>query len=136
MGEIFPQNIKAHAASLATGICFLLSYLTSQFFSTLIHTFGIDYTFWLHGGFCFTSVIYVYYIVPETKGLSLQEIQQLISQPTRGYKSPWTSTANENDDGLSMPTITADGKIPSNETVFCKLNGVYTLQKCTCVCHI
>lgn len=150
MGEVFPSNIKAHAASLSTGMCFLLGYITAQCFPLLINLFGKDYAFWFHGSFCFISVIYIYYFVPETKGLSLQEIQQLISKPLSDNKLSTIIAANSNSTSLSKPvsdiaivrnqsipmTITANGKSIPNNTAPPALNGTYTPKTCAAfICH-
>ncbi len=45
-------------------------------FLSLIDLLGKPDTFWLYAVLCVVSFIYVYFYMPETKGLSLEEIEQ------------------------------------------------------------
>jgi len=53
------------------------AFLVSQFFLTLIGAMGNALTFWLFALFCVIAWVWIYFRVPETKGLSLEQIQQL-----------------------------------------------------------
>ncbi len=44
-------------------------------FLSLIDALGKPYTFWLYALLCVIALLYVYYSMPETKGLSLEEIE-------------------------------------------------------------
>jgi SP family galactose:H+ symporter-like MFS transporter len=44
-------------------------------FLKLVNTMGIDYTFWMYGLVCIAGLIWGYYYIPETKGKSLEEIE-------------------------------------------------------------
>lgn len=85
--EVFPPNIKAQAVSLTISLCYILIYTTSKIFPTMVHMFGSTYTFWIYSGFSFVTAVFIYCFVPETKGLSLEEIQRLISKPLWNSKS-------------------------------------------------
>lgn len=85
--ELFPSSVKAQAVSLTVSMCYILVYTTSKIFPTMIYMFGSTYTFWIYSGFSFVAVVFIYCFVPETKGLSLEEIQQLISKPLWGSKT-------------------------------------------------
>lgn len=149
MGEVFPPNIKAHAASLCTAVYFFFGYITAQCFPLLVHLFGNDYAFWFHASFCFISVIYIYYFVPETKGLSLQEIQQLIglsdkktstvvtrNNDSKSLSKPMTDTAIIRNPSKAM-TITVNGKSLSKNTASTTLNGTYMLRESAdFICHV
>lgn len=92
--ELFSPNVKAQAVSLTVSLCYILVYATSKIFPTLVHVFSSTYTFWIYSGFSFVSVVFIYCFVPETKGLSLEEIQQLMSKPFWGSK-PMNLNTNE-----------------------------------------
>lgn len=78
-GELFPPNVKSLASTINCSACFLLSFITTTFFPYLNLLIGIDGSFALFSGFCVVSCIFVYFIVPETKGKSLYEIQQMLN---------------------------------------------------------
>jgi SP family arabinose:H+ symporter-like MFS transporter len=49
----------------------------SQFFLTLIDSIGNSATFYLFGAFSVIAYIWIWKTVPETKGRSLEQIQEL-----------------------------------------------------------
>lgn len=80
MGEMFPPNIKSLASTLTASFCWFLSFLLTLFFEDLKGAIGNDFTFWLFGIFCVVSVPFVFILLPETKGKSLQEIQEILNR--------------------------------------------------------
>ena len=76
LGEIFPDRIKGFASGAAAMCNWTLAFLITKLFSTLeveITSYG---TFWLFGGVCLFSFFFVAFFMPETKGETLEEIQQ------------------------------------------------------------
>lgn len=84
--EVFPPNVKAQAVSLTVSMCYILVYTTSKIFPTMVYMFGSTYTFWTYSSFSFVAVVFIYCFVPETKGLSLEEIQLIMNRPLWGHK--------------------------------------------------
>lgn len=78
-GELFPANVKSLASTINCSACFLLSFVTTTFFPYLNLLIGIDGSFALFSVFCVVSCVFVYFVVPETKGKSLYEIQQMLN---------------------------------------------------------
>ncbi|MCC6193825.1 MAG: MFS transporter [Burkholderiales bacterium] len=67
------------AVAVATAVNWGSAFLVSQFFLTLVGAIGISATFWLFALFCVAGGIFVWHLVPETKGRSLEQIQALWS---------------------------------------------------------
>lgn len=76
MGEIFAPEVKGVAASSACLFNWILVFIVTKFFSDLSETIGLAATFWLFAVICLIGTFFVYFIVPETKGKSLEEIQR------------------------------------------------------------
>ncbi|KMY99309.1 facilitated trehalose transporter Tret1-2 homolog isoform X1 [Drosophila simulans] len=76
MGELFATDIKGFAGSLAGTSNWLLAFVVTKTFVNLNDGLGIGGTFWLFAGLTVLGVIFVFFAVPETKGKSLNEIQQ------------------------------------------------------------
>lgn len=79
MGELFPSNVKSAASSMTASICWLLGFILTKFFTSVsdaIHLWG---SFWLFAGLCVVAAVFTMVYVPETKGKSLQEIQNILS---------------------------------------------------------
>ncbi|GAB9471551.1 hypothetical protein Gpo141_00008757, partial [Globisporangium polare] len=74
--EIFPLNVRAKAVSLTT----MSNWITGVIMTFAVKVFpalNINGVFFVFAGFCAISVVYVYYMCPETKGLLLEDIEQL-----------------------------------------------------------
>lgn len=76
ISEIYPLKIRAIAMSVATAVIWAMYLLVTLTFLSLIEAIGRPYTFWLYGVLCAVSWVYIYYSMPETKGLSLEEIEE------------------------------------------------------------
>jgi len=79
-GEIFPLKVRAKCLSLTTASNWLMNWLLSFIVPYLL---GEQYgnlgsnVFWIWGGFCWISVAFVFFLVYETKGLSLEQVGEL-----------------------------------------------------------
>ncbi|SPP77295.1 facilitated trehalose transporter Tret1-2 homolog isoform X1 [Drosophila guanche] len=76
MGELFATDIKGFAGSLAGTTNWLLAFVVTKTFDDLNKGLGNGGTFWLFAGLTVLGVFFVFFAVPETKGKSLNEIQQ------------------------------------------------------------
>ncbi len=76
--ELFPINIKGAAISFVGFINSLISYLVQQFFPWQLDTFGSSVTFLIYGVFAAVGVVFVIWVVPETKNKSLEELEALL----------------------------------------------------------
>ena len=79
IAEIFPVHIRGQAMSVATMVLWIATFLVSQTFPILLHQFGSANTFWLYMSMSLVSVMFVQVYVPETKGKTPMEINNLWS---------------------------------------------------------
>ena len=77
INEIFPAHIRGRGVALATAVNWGSAFLVSQCFLSLVGTIGTSMTFWMFAAFCVIGWVWIYYRVPETRGQSLEQIQQL-----------------------------------------------------------
>merc|ERR1719399_1721751 len=91
ISEVFPLNCRTRALSAAVTVNFGFNLLMTFTLTPLQHAFeelqpgkGQSYLFFLYGLFSCASLLFVFTSVPETKGKSLEEIQELMaSRPKR-----------------------------------------------------
>jgi SP family arabinose:H+ symporter-like MFS transporter len=76
--EIFPDNIRAKALSLSIMVMWIADAIVGQLTPMLLHSLGTAETFWFFALFCLLAFIAVYKLLPETKGKSLEQIQNLM----------------------------------------------------------
>ena len=81
INEVFPGHIRGRAVAVATAVNWGSAFLVSQFFLSLIGAIGDSLTFWLFALFCGVASVWIYFRVPETKGLPLEQIQKLWMEP-------------------------------------------------------
>jgi SP family arabinose:H+ symporter-like MFS transporter len=75
--EIFPARVRGRAMSVATFTIWTSCYLVAQTFPMLNDSpaVGPALTFWIYATCSLAALIFVFFMVPETKGRSLEEIE-------------------------------------------------------------
>jgi SP family arabinose:H+ symporter-like MFS transporter len=76
MSELFPNALRARAASISTMVVWISTFLVTLTFLSIVHAVGVAGTYWIYAGMSVLSVIFIYFLVPETAGRSLEEIQE------------------------------------------------------------
>jgi len=76
IAEIYPLKIRGRAMSLATVANWGFNMIVAATFLTLIEKLGKAGTFWLFALISVAGVIYCYLFVPETKGCTLEQIEE------------------------------------------------------------
>ena len=75
VSEVFPLRIRGIAMSVCTVSNFAFNFFVVGRFPVLLHRIGGAWTFWIFGIVSILCIIFVYFFVPETKGISLEEIE-------------------------------------------------------------
>lgn len=82
LSEIFPTRIRGRAMAIATVCLWIANYIVSQTFPMmdeqpwLVETFHHGFPFLVYGGFCVVLAVFVWRLLPETKGKTLEEIER------------------------------------------------------------
>ncbi|CAH0564531.1 unnamed protein product, partial [Brassicogethes aeneus] len=79
LGEIFPVNFKSLASSMATSVNMFLAFLVTMFYPHVSEALGLAGSFGLFALFCLIGFLFTLFVVPETKGKSLMEIQRILN---------------------------------------------------------
>ncbi|MEV4886519.1 MFS transporter [Chitinophaga ginsengisegetis] len=74
--EIFPDSIRAKALSLSIMVMWTADAIMGQLTPIMLASIGTPQTFWCFSLCCVFAFITVYKLVPETKGQSMEAIQQ------------------------------------------------------------
>jgi sugar porter (SP) family MFS transporter len=101
-GEIFPLNVRAKAMSLSCASNWLwnfgIGYMTPYLVNTGPGNAGLQVkVFFLWGSTCLLCIFFTYFCVPETKGLSLEQIDVMYqnASPRQSYKYRAELLAND-----------------------------------------
>jgi SP family galactose:H+ symporter-like MFS transporter len=75
IAEIYPLKTRGLAEGTAASSNWAANFVVSLTFLTLLDKFGPTPTFWLYALLAVAAWIFSYYLVPETKGRTLEEIE-------------------------------------------------------------
>jgi sugar porter (SP) family MFS transporter len=75
LSEIFPNRIRGAAMALATFALWVACFVLTYTFPLLNKSLGAAGTFWVYSGICLLGFIFILIKLPETKGKSLEEIE-------------------------------------------------------------
>lgn len=78
MAEIFPLHVRGAGMGFSAMSNWTFNTVVIFSFPILEKMMGIEYTFALYGVICLFGLIYTYFYMPETKNLSLEQIENYI----------------------------------------------------------
>jgi SP family facilitated glucose transporter-like MFS transporter 8 len=76
VGELFAPQIKGFASSFSCVLNWILAFVVTKFYADMAASFGTYTTFWIFAVISCIGTVFVFFIVPETKGKTLDEIQK------------------------------------------------------------
>jgi MFS transporter, SP family, arabinose:H+ symporter len=77
ISEIYPTKVRGRGMSIATTALWLVGYLGNQLFPLMQKHLGSAGTFWCFSAGALLTLVLVGWLVPETKGRSLEEITKM-----------------------------------------------------------
>lgn len=77
--EIFIPQLKSIAGSVAGTLNWFLAFLITKFYIDVKNAVGDDVTFYIFSAISCLGAVFVYFIVPETKGKTVDDIQRELS---------------------------------------------------------
>lgn len=83
LGELFPAHHRSQLSAMASAVNLLSMFTVIKSYHALERVLTSAGTFWMYSCFCAIAFFFVLFLVPETKGKSLAEIEQHF----RGKKS-------------------------------------------------
>jgi sugar porter (SP) family MFS transporter len=92
IGEIFPLPIRSRGVGLSTASNWLWNTIIAVITPYMV---GSDKgnlkssVFFVWGGLCTCAFIYSYFLVPETKGLSLEQVDRMMEETTPRTSAKW-----------------------------------------------
>ncbi|KAF1350623.1 putative glucose transporter rco-3 [Delphinella strobiligena] len=92
IGEIFPLPIRSRGVALSTASNWLWNTIIAVITPYMV---GAQYgnlkssVFFVWGGLCTCCFVYAYFLVPETKGLSLEQVDKMLEETTPRTSAGW-----------------------------------------------
>jgi len=85
--EVYPLYIRELGMSLATATLWTFNFIVSLTFPALLRAFTPTGAFGWYAGWCAVLWVLVLFFLPETKGYTLEELDQVFSVPTAVHAS-------------------------------------------------
>ena len=79
LSEVYSKEVNGIASPLSGALNWSLAFFITATFGTISAGIGIGSTFWIFAGLSVIGSIFVFLIVPETKGKSMLEIQRTLA---------------------------------------------------------
>ena len=76
IAEIFPTRIRGRAMAIATAALWIADFAVSLTFPIIADKFHETSAFGLYAAMCLIDVVFIWRVLPETKGKSLEEIER------------------------------------------------------------
>lgn len=73
--ETFPLEVRGVGSSIAVSACWGFNMIVALTFPRLLEIWGTSGTFFAYGLFALLGIVFVFYQVPETKGMELEQIE-------------------------------------------------------------
>lgn len=109
IGEIFPLPIRSRGVALSTASNWLWNTIIAVITPYMV---GTDpgqanmksSVFFVWGALCLSSFVYAYFLIPETKGLSLEQVDKMMVRLFESKASTYMiSNANNHTGGVNSP---------------------------------
>jgi len=91
LGEFFPAESRSILSGITIGLSNLNMFIVVKTFPSLTSMVGDSGTFWLYSAFCFVMILYTLVWVPETKGRTLQDIEQYFHYKESLHVTPFAT---------------------------------------------
>ncbi|XP_028156027.1 facilitated trehalose transporter Tret1-like isoform X2 [Ostrinia furnacalis] len=86
LGEILPSKIRGTAASLATSLNWTCAFIVTKTFTNISLALNMYGAMWLFTVICLIGLFFVIFFVPETRGISLEDIEKKLTGGARRVK--------------------------------------------------
>ena len=95
IGEIFPLPVRSRGVALSTASNWLWNTIIAVITPYMVGTSHGNLkssVFFIWGALCTAAFIYTYFLVPETKGLSLEQVDKMMEETTPRTSAKWVPT--------------------------------------------
>ena len=77
IAEVFPNTIRGGAVAIAVAFQWIFNWIVSTSFVPLANSLGFWFVYGMYGVICVIAAIFVWKLVPETKGKTLEDMTKL-----------------------------------------------------------
>ncbi|KAJ4307958.1 hypothetical protein N0V84_012386 [Fusarium piperis] len=119
-GELWPNRIRSFGGAISQTFHWLFIYVVKYSIPSLLELTDNWGAFIFFAGWCFLGLVYVFFMVPEISGFSVEEIDHL-------FKGPWFNAYRGSQRRTVIESVeTGDSRLPDGQSkdkqeVVCKV---------------
>lgn len=83
IGELYPARARDVAGGLTACLCYVFNFVFVKSYLGMVESMGKHGVFGFYGGMALVGTAFVFFFLPETKGKTLQEIEEYFSRRKR-----------------------------------------------------
>lgn len=99
--QVFPAAVRSGASGISGGTGYVFGFLANKLFLSMLNTMTLPGTFWFYSAVAITGSIILYFVLPETEGRTLMDIERHFSGEmplsARADKNVASNNNNAND---------------------------------------
>ncbi len=80
ISEIYPNHLRSSGQSFGSSVHWVLAALIPSMIPILFSSIGAGFVFLFFSFMMILQLIFVYYLMPETKGISLEELSRTLAK--------------------------------------------------------
>ncbi|XP_012270218.1 facilitated trehalose transporter Tret1-2 homolog isoform X2 [Orussus abietinus] len=88
VGEIFPSNVKDILSGVTTALAYVFSFFTVFIYPYSLETMGKHGVFFFYAAMSLLGTVFVFTLLPETRGKTLSEIEELFVKRNKDAEEP------------------------------------------------
>jgi sugar porter (SP) family MFS transporter len=77
INEVFPSHVRGKGVAAATALNWFAAWVVTQSFLSIVDLIGTAGAFFLFAAFCIVTLVFVRRFLPETKGKTLEQVQEM-----------------------------------------------------------
>lgn len=93
--EVFPGQIRGTATGLITCLAYVFNFITVKVYPSMVNNMGKEGVFCFYGAMALAGTIFIVLFLPETKGKTLQEIEEYFGKKRGQDKESELKCLNE-----------------------------------------
>lgn len=74
--QVFPAAVRSGASGISGGTGYIFGFLANKLFLSMLNTMTMPGTFWFYSAVALIGSVVLYFVLPETEGRTLMEIEQ------------------------------------------------------------
>ncbi|XP_063994135.1 facilitated trehalose transporter Tret1-like [Diachasmimorpha longicaudata] len=103
LSEIFSPELKEIGSCIANIVCSFSAFVASKSYQPLLDATSEEFIFFFYAILVFLMFVYTIVVIPETKGKSLQEIQEMLTKRSERTNERTNERIKQNDTLIRRP---------------------------------